>query len=1255
MKTKVTLLLSLTFVFLLFEPIKTFCNETGNPLVTNYNSLEYKAHPQNWGIIQDDRGFMYIANGDGVLVYDGSNWELIELPNKVPARVFAKDNQGIIYAAGPNEFGYLQPNSLGKLRYISLIDSIGIKNIGIVREIFSTDSCIYFRTEEYIVRLNGKGFSHWKAKSIFNISFVYNNGFFVLDDENGLFKLVNDSLVLAPSGKEFIKKNFFVAKQLNSEVILVNRIKGLYRYEPDSRKSPKLSHIPSEANEILVNDFVFSGIISDNEEIILGTNSGGCVIVNRNGDLLSRITRETGILQNKIHALYIDKDKNLWLALDKGISKCDYFGPVTFWDEQHNLEGTVETLIRFKGTLYIGSLQGLYFLKNSKIYKYNAGISQTWSFLNYKVPNTNDEKLLIGTVEGIFVQKYGELSNIANTPVTYKLYQSPINPNLIFFGSLENIGILEYKNGDFNFIGMIPNTGNNVRSIEQEPDSSIWISTFRDGVIKITPSDDLLKPKKYEYFTLQSGFTSLKNILIYRLNSELVFATEGGLFQFNKESNTFIPEQKVRPIYENKLNDIFCFNQDEYGNIYLSQLTNEHGTLGYAAKQPNGSYTWNSEVFSKIPSMMLLVTYPESDSTVWVGGSEGLFRVDLSKHQKYTEKIQSFIRKVSILSDSCIFYGNFFTYLNGKRVFSSVQNEGFTYSINYRYNSLTFEYSAPEFSNEAELRYQCFLEGYSTRWTEWTTTTMKEFTNLHEGNYCFKVRAKNIYEIIGEESTFEFTILPPWYRTTIAYIAYVIISILIILLIVKISIRRLKNANILLEKLVRERTEEINQQKEELQAQSEELLAQSEELARNNIELEKLSVVASQTDNFVTILSPYGEIEWVNPAFTRFTGFDLHELKEHKGFTIFEASTFGSIKNLFNQCIETKTSIIYESSIVSKTNETIWLQTTLTPVLNSDNVVVKVIAIDSNITEIKRAHQKTKNMLNEIIAQADLIQIQNQEIKAKNEDLKKVQKKLILSEKMASIGVLTAGIAHEINNPINFIYAGVNSIMRDFMDIEEVLKLLKDIENSSQEPSELISLIIEKKEEISFDDAYSAISQTMNDILYGAQRTAEIVQGLQNFSRSEKENFGFANINKIVEGALVLLRNNYKNRIEIIKDLDPSIPDVECKMGKINQVLINLVSNAIDAIEEKGEIFIKTSCNKHTCTISIKDDGAGISEEILPKIFDPFYTTKEVGHGTGLGLSISYGIIEEHNGKIEVQSQLGKGTEFIITLPIKQG
>jgi signal transduction histidine kinase/tetratricopeptide (TPR) repeat protein len=295
--------------------------------------------------------------------------------------------------------------------------------------------------------------------------------------------------------------------------------------------------------------------------------------------------------------------------------------------------------------------------------------------------------------------------------------------------------------------------------------------------------------------------------------------------------------------------------------------------------------------------------------------------------------------------------------------------------------------------------------------------------------------------------------------------------------------------------------------------------------------------------------------------------------------------------------------------------------------------------------------EKQRNNLAELNAELQSI---NEEILAQKEELERTQKQLIQSEKMASIGVLTAGIAHEINNPINFVYAGVNSVIRDFSDLEQVLQIILNIENSTLDPKEAINEIIEKKKESDFAEAYKAIEQTMHDILLGAERTAEIVQGLRNFSRSEKDDFDLANINKVIEGVLLLLKNKYKNHIKIVKNLDPDLPNIVCKYGKMNQVIMNLVSNAIDAIKEDGVIEISTQISGPFCYISVKDNGGGISEEVLPNIFDPFFTTKDVGKGTGLGLSISYAIIEEHNGKIEVKSKQGEGTEFTIILPVKQ-
>ncbi len=293
--------------------------------------------------------------------------------------------------------------------------------------------------------------------------------------------------------------------------------------------------------------------------------------------------------------------------------------------------------------------------------------------------------------------------------------------------------------------------------------------------------------------------------------------------------------------------------------------------------------------------------------------------------------------------------------------------------------------------------------------------------------------------------------------------------------------------------------------------------------------------------------------------------------------------------------------------------------------------------------------QKQKQEINRINEE---LNENNEELKTALEDLKTAQKQLVQSEKMASLGVLSAGIAHEINNPINFVYAGINSLLRDFEDIEPVITEISKINPKADNLKEKLEYIEKIKEENYFDEAYQAIPEIIKDIKIGADRTAEIVKGLRTFSRTDKGEKIYTNIHESIDTSLLLLKNKYKNHIEIVKNYDNNVKEIKCYQSKMNQVFLNIISNAIDAIEEKGTIWITTKTEKDKLVISVKDNGHGISHEVQKKIFDPFYTTKTVGKGTGLGLSITYGIIEEHDGKITINSEPEKGSEFIIELPI---
>lgn len=271
-------------------------------------------------------------------------------------------------------------------------------------------------------------------------------------------------------------------------------------------------------------------------------------------------------------------------------------------------------------------------------------------------------------------------------------------------------------------------------------------------------------------------------------------------------------------------------------------------------------------------------------------------------------------------------------------------------------------------------------------------------------------------------------------------------------------------------------------------------------------------------------------------------------------------------------------------------------------------------------------------------------------------DLKEAQSQLVDAEKMAGLGQLTAGIAHEINNPINFVTSNIKPLRMDINDLYDVIAKYEQID-----PEKDIALQLDEvagfKRQIDFEYIKTEINSLLSGIGDGANRTAEIIRSLKNFSRLDESDTKPVDINEGLESTLILLRSTIPENIEVVKDLH-TLPQVECLPGKINQVFMNLITNAIQAIKtkkdtsNKEQLCISTKDMGDSVQISIRDTGPGMTEEIKQKIFEPFFTTKEVGEGTGLGLSIVFSIIEKHKGNIEVITSVNSGTEFIITLPV---
>lgn len=264
------------------------------------------------------------------------------------------------------------------------------------------------------------------------------------------------------------------------------------------------------------------------------------------------------------------------------------------------------------------------------------------------------------------------------------------------------------------------------------------------------------------------------------------------------------------------------------------------------------------------------------------------------------------------------------------------------------------------------------------------------------------------------------------------------------------------------------------------------------------------------------------------------------------------------------------------------------------------------------------------------------------ELEKANAEIRDTQARLVHTAKMASLGQLVAGVAHELNNPIGFIYSNMAHLK------EYSGKLIQLIKDAEKKPADLPKY----KEDIDFDYIVQDMPKLIQSCEDGARRTRDIVLGLRNFSRLEEAQIKEVDVHEGLENTLQLISGELKNRIEVHKDY-AKLPKINCFPSQLNQVFMNILSNAAQAIDDKGDIYIKTSKkDANTVQISIRDTGRGMSKATSEKIFDPFFTTKTLGQGTGLGLSITYGIVEKHGGEIAVKSEPKKGTEFIITLPI---
>ena len=349
-----------------------------------------------------------------------------------------------------------------------------------------------------------------------------------------------------------------------------------------------------------------------------------------------------------------------------------------------------------------------------------------------------------------------------------------------------------------------------------------------------------------------------------------------------------------------------------------------------------------------------------------------------------------------------------------------------------------------------------------------------------------------------------------------------------------------------------------------------------------------------------------------------------------------------------------------EHRIVRKDGETRWVSDTIILFKDTFGNLLSYDGVIKDITERKRAehelHKSRAELESKVIERTAELQAANTALlaeKAHDEELisklAEAHNQLLQSEKMASIGQLAAGVAHEINNPIGYVNSNLGTLKHYF---EDMVKALCAYEKSEREmTAETRAELAKLKREIDIVYLREDVGNLLSESMDGLQRVKRIVQDLKDFSHVDEMIKQLANLEQGLDSTLNVVWNELKYKAEVIKEYG-GIPEIECVPSQLNQVFMNLLMNAVQAIEDHGRITIRTGQDGENVWVEVEDTGKGIKPENLERIFDPFFTTKQVGSGTGLGLSLSYGIVQKHGGRIEVKSEPGKGTLFRVVLPL---
>ena len=798
------------FLMILFSVQYASALENENPVVKNFSKTDYNADNQNWSVAEDNEGIIYFANNKGLLEFDGISWKLYPSPNGNIIRCVAVDKNNRIYTSGYRELGYWERSKAGALQYVSLTplaNKYFIPNVEFWN-IIPVGNKVYFHSFLQVLVWEDDRIIPIQLPSFSNSMFLVDEKI-VIDLSDGLYTIENNTLKPFITGSFFNQKQIrFVFRDENKKLIIGTMSEGIFIYD-----GLNFNLLNPEWNDYFVKNKVNRASQSVNGDLVIGTILDGIIAFDKNGKMLFKLNTQNGLQNNTVLGIAIDKNQNIWQALDRGIDFITFRGKSSFTLHPVRDVGAVYSAAVFNDNLDLGTNQGLYYKKlddpKENFMLMPQTQDQVWNCRIFK------GKLFVGHNNGTFVVSDKGLEKISNVNGAFAITPDSKMPGYLLQSTYSNIVAIDFSGSEPRWSRNLKNFNDLIQYIEVDFQGNIWAGHMHRGIYRLKLSDNRDEVIKSVYYGENSPFGKDHGIHPFKIEDRMVFTTDKKLFTYDELKDSIV-----------EYNDL---------NNQLGHFASAHRI--FAAPNHHYWFVTNQSIALfqiKDNAAKLIKVYPASlFSHQLIENFENVIPLSEQEAILCLENGYAILNASQPESESLIKNKNLVL-----RDFISTDRRGnadtlpsyrSSYTLNYNRNNAQLKFSLPLFTTD-KISFQAYLEGIDPAWRTPVALPVFKFERLPEGTYILRVKATDTWGTESKTLEIKLVILPPWYLTIWAKIGYVLVVILLLLLFQKQVIDQTRRK----EKRKREEKEKelIRLRNEKLQ---DEISFKSQELANSTM------------------------------------------------------------------------------------------------------------------------------------------------------------------------------------------------------------------------------------------------------------------------------------------------------------------------------------------------------------------------------------------------------------------------------------